>query len=441
MQKGNYISDLLVLYGDDRGFNCLLGQTEPIDMDYIPGYRFDLAEMGTLESLSVDENGKIRVSHNGILLENRYELLLLKQASLMKVESLELLGKLADQGAKIFAPRPVRTPGLTDYQDADDNLNKLIKKYWDSGLIATPDQFDHALAEIPPDCEMPDSTEYCHHIIDGNSFYYVSNQTYSVRKMKCKFRISGKQPEIWHPETGAIYPAPNWKTTPDGRTEVVLDLSEAESVFVVFRKNTNKKGISSPTPKYEEIARINNTWQVSFDEHLVTGGQITLNRLIPLNEHSDFDVRHFSGTATYKTTFQVEKPEVPLFLDLGEVQVIAEINLNGRAFKTLWKPPFRVDISDVVRSGENNLEVKVTNLWVNRLIGDEYFPAWEGRNNGDQEKRGNYYDALPRWLVDGDPMPDDDKKAFSAWCHWTKDDKLLNSGLIGPVKILSLNTD
>ncbi len=441
MQKGNYVSDLLVLHGDDRGINCLIGQEEALDMDYIPGYRFDLAKTGTLESLSVDGNGEIRVTHNGTLLDNRYKLLLLKQASLMKVESVEILGKLADQGAKIFAPRPLRTPGLTDYLDAGDRLNKLIEKYWDSGLISTPDQYEHALAEILPDCDMPDSTEYSHHIIDGNSFYYVSNQTYSTRKIDCKFRVSGKQPEIWHPETGEIYPAPNWKTTPDGRTEVVLDLSEAESVFVVFRKNTKKAGNSNPGPMYKELAVLDNPWQVSFDRHLVPGGPITLEGLIPLNEHADFDVKHFSGTATYQTTFHLEKADQPLFIDLGDVQVIAEIKLNGKALKALWKPPFRVDISDAVLPGENDLEVKVTNLWVNRLIGDEYYPAWDGRNNGDKEKRGPYYESLPDWLVNGDPMPEEDKKAFSAWCHWTKGDELLNSGLIGPVRILSLTSN
>jgi len=323
MQNGNYVSDLLVLYGDEQGFMSLIGEKEPVDMDYIPGYRFDLGGMGTLQDLSVDDNGDIRVTHNGTLLENKYSLILLKRADLMTVESVELLGKLASQGAKIFAPRPIRTPSLNDFVNADENLANLIEKYWDSGLIATPGKFDRALAKIQPDCEMSDSTEYCHHTIDGNSFYFVSNQTYTERIVNCKFRTQGKQPEIWHPETGKIYPAPNWKTTTDGRTAVVLDMSQAESVFVVFRKETNKEGNSSPTPTYEEIARINSTWQVEFDEHQVPGGQITLDRLIPLNEHADFDVRHYSGTATYKTTFQVEKTDEPMFIDLGDVQVIS----------------------------------------------------------------------------------------------------------------------
>ena len=441
LQKGNYVSDLLVLYGDDRGIKCLIGQSEPIDMDYIPGYRFDLAETGTLESLSVDMNGEIRVTHEGRLLENRYKLLLMKQADLLKVESVELLGKLADQGAKIFAPRPLRTPGLTDYQNSDDRLKRLIEKYWDSGLISTPDKYDQALAGITPDCEMPDSAEYCHHIIDGSSFYFVSNQTYTPREMNCTFRVSGKQPEIWHPESGKIYPAPNWSTTADGRTQVALDMSEAESVFVVFRKNTSKKGKSTLIPSYNEITQINSPWEVSFDKHYVPQGQITLDKLIPLNEHADFDVQHFSGTASYHTTFKVEELHKAMFLDLGDVQVIAEIRLNGEEFTTLWKPPFRVDISDAVHPGENELEVKVTNLWVNRLIGDEHFPAWEGRNNGDKKKRGTFYESLPAWLINGEAMPEDDKKAFSAWCHWNKDDKLVNSGLIGPVRILSLKSN
>ncbi|MCP4312829.1 MAG: hypothetical protein GY790_16320, partial [Bacteroidetes bacterium] len=169
MQNGNYVSDLLVLYGDEQGFMSLIGEKEPVDMDYIPGYRFDLGGMGTLQDLSVDDNGDIRVTHNGTLLENKYSLILLKRADLMTVESVELLGKLASQGAKIFAPRPIRTPSLNDFVNADENLANLIEKYWDSGLIATPDKFEQTLAKIQPDCALPDSTEYCHHTIDGNS--------------------------------------------------------------------------------------------------------------------------------------------------------------------------------------------------------------------------------------------------------------------------------
>jgi len=441
MQKGRYVSDLLVLYGEDQGAISFIGQTEQPLEDYLSGLRFDLSNIETLNTLSVDETGSIRVTYNGKLLENKYKLLLIERADLMTVETAEKMANLIEQGATIFAPRPLRTPGLSDFEGNDKKLQQLVAKYWDSGKIKTPEAFNAALSTIKNDCEVPEQTEYCHHIIDGDDYYFVANQSYDEREMNCKFRVAGKQPEIWNPETGEISPAENWKITADGRTEVVLDMSSAGSVFVVFSKATSKKGVSTSKPKYKEVAQLNKAWNVSFDKHYVPKGQITLDKLIPLNKHADFDVRHFSGTATYLTTFQLEKVDESMFIDLGDVQVIAEIKLNGKAFKTLWKPPFRVDISDVVKSGKNELEVKVTNLWVNRLIGDEYFPAWEGRNNGDREKRGKNYNSLPDWLANGDPMPKDDKKAFSAWCHWTKDDKLLNSGLIGPVKILSLNTN
>ena len=441
MQKGRYVSDLLVLYGESQGAISFIGQEEQPLKDYLSGLRFDLSNIETLNTLSVDETGSIRVTYNGTLLENKYKLLLIERADLMTVETAEKMANLVEQGATIFAPKPLRTPGLSDFKGNDKKLQQLVAKYWDSGKIKAPEQFNSALSTIQNDCEIPEQTEYSHHIIDGNDYYFVANQSYEERVLNCKFRVAGKLPEIWNPETGEIAPAENWKITADGRTEVALNMSEAASVFVVFREETNKDRNSTPKPRFEELALINTPWQVEFDKHYVPKGQITLDSLIPLNEHADFNVRHFSGTATYKTIFQVEKTGKPMFIDLGDVQVIAEIKLNGKVLKTLWKPPFRIDISDIVKSGENELEVKVTNLWVNRLIGDEHFPAWEGRVNGDKEKRGRNYNSFPEWLRNGASIPEDDKKAFSAWCHWTKDDELLNSGLIGPVKILSADAE
>jgi len=437
MQKGRYVSDLLVLNGESQGAISFIGNKEQPLEDYLSGLKFDLSNIETLNTLSVDETGSIRVTYNGTLLENTYKLLLIERADLMTVETAEKMANLAAQGATIFAPKPLRTPGLSDFKRNDKKLQQLVAKYWDSGTIKAPEQFNSALSTIQNDCEIPEQTEYSHHIIDGNDYYFVANQSYEERELNCKFRVAGKLPEIWNPETGEIAPAENWKTTADGRTEVALNMSEAASVFVVFRKNTNKKGNATAIPEYKEIAQLDKAWKVSFDKHYVPKGEITLEKLIPLNKHNDFDVRHFSGTATYLTKFKLKKKKGTIFLDLGDVQVIAEIKLNGKALKTLWKPPFRIDISDVVKSGKNELEVKVTNLWVNRLIGDEHFPAWEGRVNGDKKKRGKNYNSFPEWLRNGASIPEDDKKAFSAWNHWTKNDKLLNSGLIGPVKILS----
>ena len=123
-------------------------------------------------------------------------------------------------------------------------------------------------------------------------------------------------------------------------------------------------------------------------------------------------------------------PDRRLWLDLGEVQVMAEVELNGRSLGTLWKPPFRVEVTGSVRPGENSLEVKVVNLWVNRQIGDEHLPE-----DSDRHSRG-YLNEWPQWLKDGEPSPTG-RHTFTTWRLWGKDDALLESGLLGPVRILT----
>ena len=114
------------------------------------------------------------------------------------------------------------------------------------------------------------------------------------------------------------------------------------------------------------------------------------------------------------------------------MQVIAEVKVNGKALGTMWKPPFRLDVTDAVKSGANELEVKVTNLWPNRLIGDEQYPD-DCTPNGTWVAGG--IPAWPEWLQKGRPRPEPRRLTFTTFKHWKKDDNLLPSGLIGPVVI------
>jgi hypothetical protein len=109
------------------------------------------------------------------------------------------------------------------------------------------------------------------------------------------------------------------------------------------------------------------------------------------------------------------------------VKNFAEVSLNGKPFGVLWKPPFRVNLTGAAHPGTNALEVKVTNLWPNRLIGDEQLPA-------DREWNGKQLKAWPDWVLDGKPSPTG-RLTFTTWHHWTKDDALLESGLLGPVTL------
>lgn len=178
---------------------------------------------------------------------------------------------------------------------------------------------------------------------------------------------------------------------------------------------------------------VTGTWDLEFPPDWGAPPHVTLDRLISWTDYPDQGVKYFSGTATYVKTFdwtsKVQK-ESRYVLDLGSLKNLAEVKLNGKDLGILWKPPFRVDVTGVLRAGPNALRVKVTNLWPNRLIGDELLPD-------DREWAGIRIRAWPQWVLDGKPSPTG-RFTFTTWHHWTADDDPLPSGLFGPVYIRTI---
>jgi len=172
-------------------------------------------------------------------------------------------------------------------------------------------------------------------------------------------------------------------------------------------------------------------WEVHFPAGWKAPEKVVFEHLLSWPEHSDPGVKYFSGTATYLKEFELPDELLgdghQLWLDLGMVKNLAEVSLNGQPLGILWKPPFRLDVTAAAQAGTNSLEIKVTNLWPNRLIGDEQLPA-------DVEWSGKRLSAWPRWLLDGKPSPTG-RVTFTTWHHWTKTDNLLDSGLLGPVTL------
>ncbi len=179
-----------------------------------------------------------------------------------------------------------------------------------------------------------------------------------------------------------------------------------------------------------------NSWEVSFPLNSEISKKETFNELISWTDVKEEAIQHFSGTATYRKEFTVSdkmlQPNKSLVLDLGSVAVIAEIIINGKNAGILWKSPFRMEISDYLKKGDNILEVKVTNLWKNRLIGDEKLPL-------DYSRKGKRSSTLPDWL-DHRIERLSERSTFVSWNHYSKKDKLKTSGLLGPVKIISSGT-
>jgi hypothetical protein len=203
--------------------------------------------------------------------------------------------------------------------------------------------------------------------------------------------------------------------------------------YTLVRDNGTSQEVEiSPLPRPLEF---NDQWEVRFQPRRGAPEKITLEKLISWPEHPDPGVKYFSGTADYSRVIKIPsdwiRKDRSLFLDLGDVQVMARVKFNGKDMGILWKPPFRVDISSAVKAGDNELEVNVVNLWVNRLIGDEQLPpdlTW-GRENYP------YLTAIPDWLAKGTPRTSG-RFTFVTYQYWKKTSPLVPSGLIGPVRII-----
>jgi hypothetical protein len=188
--------------------------------------------------------------------------------------------------------------------------------------------------------------------------------------------------------------------------------------------------VVSALPAAAEIA---GPWEVRFAPGGGAPERVALERLASWSEHSDPGVKFFSGTATYRISFDVPAEMLAasrrLFLDLGDVQVMAEVRVNGRDLGILWKAPFRVEIGEAAKAGVNVLEVKVVNLWVNRQIGDELLPEDSDRNPDGTLK------SWPKW-VEGDGPSPAGRHTFTSWRLWRKGARLVPSGLLGPVTLV-----
>jgi hypothetical protein len=218
-------------------------------------------------------------------------------------------------------------------------------------------------------------------------------------------------------------------TTAQGTLE--LQAFEPGVYELASASGTAKKVEIPAVPAQREIG---GSWLVRFPPERGAPSSVTLDGLFSWTDHAEAGVRYFSGTAEYEKDFEVEPerlaPDRLLHLDLGRVQCFAEVTLNGKALGTWWKPPFAGDVTALAQPGKNSLKIRVTNLWVNRLIGDEQLPD-------DCEWNGKTLKQWPAWLVAGTPRPSAGRIGFTTWHHFTKDSPLLESGLLGPVTLRS----
>ncbi len=400
--------------------------------DFPAKYRYDITHWDGVIARMSARHGMV-VTPEGY----SYSLLVLPPGDNISLTAMRKIEELAKGGANILGQPRVRERGFADHAKADAEIQSISRELWGenpgsrgqrsvgqgqvfwgfpvdqvlSALKMTPD-FHCSSASSSPD------VDWNHRRCDGTDIYFVVNRAPKAVIFDAFFRASGKAPELWNPDTGErvrslLYDDAN------GETRVRLRLPPFGSTFVIFRRPSSAHFISadSPLPGIAPITAndisssshgavlvahspgtysltdnsgkiltlkvkahpaeipLEEPWKVAFSSPLIS---TTMNRLASWTENSDDRIKFYSGTATYTCHFLIpdgtDLTTVHWTLDLGDVHDMADVEVNKQLLATLWQPPFQTDVSSVLRTGDNKLQVTVVNSWLNRYLGDLHLP-------------------------------------------------------------------
>jgi hypothetical protein len=403
LQQGRFVGDALYYNGDGAPNFVEVKHTNP---SLGPGYDYDVCNAEVLLKRAAARNGRI-VLPDGM----SYRLLVLPERRTMPVEVLRKIRQLVKAGATVVGPKPLADPGLKNYPRCDEEVAKLAAQVWGNcdGQTVTEHRFGKGrivwgktlrsvlqAGGVQPDFEYRSDQrdtflDFIHRTTDDAEIYFVANRNPRHEIAECTFRVSGKQPELWDPITGRTQPAVAFKQSA-GRTTLPLEFAAHGSMFVVFRQRSaefiprvpkpagnsrNEFRAAENFPETIVALELAGPWEVSFDSQWGGPAQVVFDNLDDWSHRPEDGIRHYSGKATYRKTFDLPSPATrhsSLFLDLGKVKEVAQVRLNGKDLGVVWTAPWRVEITDAVKPAGNVLEIDVVNLWPNRLIGDAALP-------------------------------------------------------------------
>ncbi len=403
LQQGKMGADVLYFYGEDNNITSLFKDKLP---DIPTGYNYDFINADALINVLTVINGKLE-TQSGM----QYRVLVLDEnAKKMSLPVIKKIRDLVRAGAIITGVKPEMTPSLSDNVD---EFRAIVKDVWESNYknVSTNQSLETLLqnTKIEPDftyTKPQANTEvlYVHRKLADQDIYWVNNRNDRIEDVEASFRITGKAPELWNSQTGETKKI-SYKIE-NGRTIIPLHFESWDAFFLVFKDAAKTTSFTNPKVTEKQVLQIETPWTVTFQEGRGATGNTTFNSLQSWSENTYSGIKYFSGTATYKNTFTVPALGKGIYeIDLGEVKNVAEVILNGKPLGILWKKPFKIDLKDALKTGENSVEIKVTNLWVNRLIGDQQTDV----------KTKITYTTMP---------------------FYNANSPLLPSGLLGPVKVL-----
>lgn len=475
LRQGHPVADLLVYAGDRAPQTAISNASAGLPS----GDNMDSCDAFVLHERIQVQEGRMVLPEG-----TAYSVLLLAKCDRMHLKTLKRVEELVEAGITVVGTKPKGPLSLMERKEHAVEFAALADRLWGDGsepksigkgwIIPEGEWPADALqGTIEPDLKITEleNFRFVHRKVGLDDLYFIHNPKDEAVTLNCSFRISNRVPEFWDADTGRMERTAQFRNA-DGRVECPIRLDPYGSVFVVFRStsegldpvakvtpetarvildsNNQMQLVAEETGTYEiELASgeivsvnvldlhnpqaINDTWTVAFDGVGLQEEQVVeFNHLLDWKEHTRDAIKHFSGTASYRTRLNVSASWLGegkrVYLDLGRVEIAAEVVLNGEAVGTLWKPPFVIDVTDQLIAGSNELEVRVTNLWANRLIGDEALKDTSGYQGGPKGK-------MPEWFVNNEPMPAGPRSTFTTYNFYTKKRELRPSGLLGPVML------
>jgi hypothetical protein len=500
LQQGLFAADICYLAPEaaPQSWNALKYTDESWPVEKIrdnSAYNFDGCPAEALLNRASVKNGKI-VFPDGM----SYHLLVLPESNTMSLRLLKKIIELVSDGATVTGAPPVKALGLSGYPKSDETVKKLASELWGNcngmtvkersygkGKIICGKKPEEVLAEmgVKRDFQADQFIRYTHRIINNYDVYFVSNPGQKDLIANCRFRVSNRAPEIWDPMNGKIT-KPAQYASANGMISMPIHFDPAGSAFVVFKreipvKNNTVKSLtcdgkeisievenlkqnafkicagttgkyvittaddkiySTDVTKLPESVVVKGPWEVRFLSGTGAPEKTSFDTLYSWSQDRNEKIKYYSGTAVYSKEIIIGEDMMSknrlILLDLGKVEVMAEVAVNGKKLGIIWKTPYSIDITPAVKPGTNKVEIIVANLWVNRLIGDEQLPDNSKRDTLGIHPAWSPQGSLlewPQWVLDGKPDPSG-RNTFTTWKLWKKDSPILESGLLGPVRIV-----
>lgn len=418
LQQGRYVADVAYYLGDD----CpkMTGTRDPEIPD---GYSYDYINSDVILKGCV-KDGKLTLE-SGM----QYSVLVLPKITTMRPELIQKLEKLVSDGLVILGPAPVKSPSMKGYPECDEIVRTISDKMWKDntdpfsrsvrygkGRIYKNASLEQIFSDlgIVPDFVADDSQlplQFIHLRLSDGEYYFVSNQGDKPISFDGMFRVTGKTPELWNPLTKEVRDLTEYRTL-TSCVKIPMQLEAFESSFIVFRKATDKASSDGCNyPVRTVLETLDTPWTVAFEAG--RGGHetpVVFETLYDWTTSNDYKIKYFSGNATYSNTFKLKKlPKEDVYIDLGKVMVMAKVKINGEYAGGVWTAPYRLNITEYLKKGENTVEIEVVNCWRNRLIGEK------------------------------EAVPEAERFTFQTSTYLNKDSELQPSGLLGPVQIQSCN--